>query len=393
MEQGDPTAARFRTAVERGDASEVRALLESHPALRARIDAPWFSFDKPAIVDAASRLDHAMVDTLLEFGADIDARSAWANGPYSALHTLVDGPTPAKLAFAEYLVERGASVDLHAAAGLGDLARLREILDAAPERVSEPGPDGATPLHLARDPQTAELLLERGADIEKRCVDHRSTPAMWAVDGRQDVMRFLLERGATPDLYQAALLDDVDLIERILDAESDAIHVSVGFGFSHPHLGGGDKYVWALQGAGTPVEVARRCGSVRAYRYLLERSPDDVRILQAARRGDRAELEALLDADPQLLASLTDSRVCEILAASPEGASALLTRGADPDVRDASHGATPLHWAAWNGRAEVARVLLAAGADPTLRDRQHDGTPLTWAAHGGQEALVRLLSR
>ncbi len=392
MEATDEQATRFRKAVERGDADEVRALVEGDPVLRDHIDAPWFSFDKPAIVDAASRLDRATVDTLLALGADIDARSAWANGPYSALHGLVDGPTPERLAFAEYLVERGAFVDLHAAAGLGRLERLAEILDAEPDRVSEPGPDGATPLHLARDPETAAFLLERGAELEKRCVDHRSTPAMWAAAGREDVMRFLLERGARPDLYQAVLLDDVELAARILEEEPDAIHVCVHPGTSHLHLGGGDKYVWALDFVETPVELARRRGAEDSYRFLLERSPPDVRLLQAARRGDASEMESILAAEQELLPSLSDHTVCSILSAGPEAARVLLQRGVGPNVRDAPSGATALHHAGWRGLEEVARILLSAGADPSIRDREYNATPAGWAEHAGRPELARLLS-
>ena len=392
MEAKDPKAVRFREAVARSDVSELRALVEGDPRLAAHIDAPWFSFDKPALVEAASRLDRPLVDTLLELGADIDARSAWANGPYSALHGLVDGPTPEKLDFAEYLVRRGATIDLHAAAGLGRIDVLTEILDGEPDRVSEPGPDGATPLHLARDAETAAFLLDRGAEIEKRCVDHRSTPIMWAADGREDVVRLLLARGARPDLYIAALVDDVELAERILAEDPDGIHVSVSFGHSHDHLGGGDKYVWALGGAETPVELARRRGTKSVHALLLERSPDDVRLLQAARSGDPGEMERLLDADDQLLPGLTEHRVCQILCSTPEGARALLARGVSPDARDAPSGATALHHAAWRGLRGVVDVLLAAGADPRLRDREHDATPAEWARHAGRDDLARRLS-
>ncbi len=392
VERDDPRAERFCRAVENGDADEVRALVRLHPDLRASIDAPWFPFDKPALVHAAARMDREMVDALIESGADLDARSSWPPGPYSALHSLVDGPSPERLRFAEYLVERGATVDLHAAAGLGRMREVRAFLDAVPDRVNEPGPDGATPLHLARDPQVAELLLERGADIDRRCVDHHSTPAMWATDGREDVMEFLLSRGANADLFQAVLLDDVPLAERILADDPDAIHVSVRFGSSHPHLGGGDKYVWALKGAETPVELARRRGRTATYQFLLDRSPPEVRLLQAARRADPTSMEELLAEHPELMPSLTEHNTCEIMYASAEGARVLLARGADPNVRDAPTGATPLHHAAWLGRERVARVLLAAGADPTLRDREHEGTPLEWARHGGRDSLVRLLS-
>ena len=393
VEARDSKAERFREAVERSDVAELRALVEGDPELRAHIDEPWFSFMKPALVAAAAGMDRELVDALLDLGADIDARSAWPNGPYGALHSLMDGPTPERLAFAEYLVERGATVDLHAAAGLGRHDIIVKLLDADPARVNEPGPDGATPLHLARDPDTAALLLERGADIEKRCVDHLSTPVMWATHGREDVMRFLLERGARPDLYLAAILDDVALAERLLEAEPDAIHVSVHHGHSHAHLGGGDKYVWALDGAETPVEVARRRGSSRVYALLLERSPDDVRLLQAARRGDVSEMERLMDADPALFDSLSGQMVCEILYSTAEGARTLVGRGADPNARDAAMGATALHHAAWRGLRSVVDVLLAGGADPRLRDRMHDGTPADWARHAGRDGLANRLSR
>jgi ribosomal protein S18 acetylase RimI-like enzyme len=55
------------------------------------------------------------------------------------------------------------------AAAFGRTARLRELLDAGPERVNEPSPDGFTPLHLALFGGSADavsLLLERGADLE-----------------------------------------------------------------------------------------------------------------------------------------------------------------------------------------------------------------------------------
>ncbi len=44
-------------------------------------------------------------------------------------------------------------------------------------------------------------------------------------------------------------------------------------------------------------------------------------------------------------------------------------------------GGTPLHWAAWQANAASARHLLTRGADPSLKDPQHHATPLEWARH------------
>ena len=384
-------AARFSAAVEAGDASEI-GRLASDPGLADIIDAPRVGFAAPALVVAAGRRDRALVDALLDAGADPDARSTWKAGPYSALHSCVDGPTPESLALAEHLVARGATIDLHAAAGLARLGVIEAALDADPSRVNEPGPDGATPLHLAADPTVARLLLDRGAALEQRCVDHRSTPLMWSVQGREAVTRFLVEAGARPDLFIAAVLNEVSMVEQILDADPSAIGVSVRFGVSHDHLGQGDKYVWALGFADTPLEVARRRGHQEVYDALLRRSPPSARLVQACRRGDVAALRELLDADAALPATLDPYEAREALTAGARTAAPLLEAGMNPNRRDPD-GGTALHHAAWRGDRSLVELLLLHGADPTIIDGNHSATPMGWAAHNGQSEIVELLQR
>ncbi|MEM7414118.1 MAG: ankyrin repeat domain-containing protein [Gemmatimonadota bacterium] len=390
MTRDDPAALAFRRAVEHEDPEELRAAFAAHPSLTDVIDAPWFSFDKPALVHAAARRNRELVDALLELGADIDAKSEWEAGPYSALHSLVDGATPESLALADHLVERGAMIDIHSAAGMGRADRVTELLDEDPELVNAPGPDGAAPLHLARTPEIAAMLLERGAAIDQRCVDHNSTPSMWAAQGREPVMHFLLRQGATPDLFQAALLNSVGLAEHILSADPNAIDVRIRFGESHPHLGGGDKYVWALDGADTPLEVARRRSAHEVYGYLLDRSSPAARLLQAARRSDLPNIRAIVGRHPTLLGELNEPSLCELLYSGADAARLLIQHGVSPNVRDGGPGATPLHHAAWRGLADVATVLLDAGADISIRDRHYDATPLGWANENNQAEMMTL---
>lgn len=390
MELDAPAALAFKTAVLSGDAHAVRRLFEESEELLDVIDAPWFSFGGHALGEAAARADRKMVDALLDLGADIDARSNWPNGPYTALHRLVDGATPERLELAEHLVSRGATVDLHAAAGMGRLEGIRALLDRDPASVNDPGPDGATALHLARDRAVAQLLIERGADVDRRCIDHRSTPMMWAAGTRMDVVEALLEHGATPDLYIAALLDDVTMARTILEQDPTAIEVRVRFGQSHAHLGFGDKYVWTLDGAQTPIELARRRGSQNVYALLLERSSPAVRMVQASLRGDLVELERILDAHPALLEE-DEPALNRAMRGDAESARLLLARGAAPDVRDDESGATPLHHAAWRNLLDLASVLLDHGADAYVRDRSHDATPLGWANEAGNREMMGLL--
>ena len=70
----------FITAVENGDAGTVKNLLTTDEALAAQIDAPWFSFDAPAIVFAAAAGNRELIDVLLEAGANIDVKSSWWAG-------------------------------------------------------------------------------------------------------------------------------------------------------------------------------------------------------------------------------------------------------------------------------------------------------------------------
>lgn len=52
---------------------------------------------------------------------------------------------------------------------------------------------------------------------------------------------------------------------------------------------------------------------------------------------------------------------------------------------------TPLHLAAMQGHADVARLLVEAGAHPSIRDSQHDSDPIGWADFFGRREIVQIL--
>ena len=63
----------------------------------------------------------------------------------------------------------------------------------------------------------------------------------------------------------------------------------------------------------------------------------------------------------------------------PEGIELARESGADPNVRGARAGRTPLIQAIWAGSEEAVEAMLEAGADPTIGDSGGE-TPLQYAA-------------
>lgn len=68
----------------------------------------------------------------------------------------------------------------------------------------------------------------------------------------------------------------------------------------------------------------------------------------------------------------------------------LLEGGADVNAPQGD-GMTALHWAAYNGNADIAVLVLEAGADPMAVTRIGAYTPLHLAAQAGSEAVVTAL--
>ena len=67
--------ARMHDALQRRDPGAIRRLFAEHEEFRSRINDPVFSFNSPAIVAYAN--DPAIVEVLLELGADPNRRSTW----------------------------------------------------------------------------------------------------------------------------------------------------------------------------------------------------------------------------------------------------------------------------------------------------------------------------
>lgn len=365
----------FCDAVGRGDVPRAQRLLAS-AHVRKRINDPMFAFGQRAAHVAARNV--AMLSTLIAGGADIRLKSDWDNGPYTVLDN-ADEST------ARFLLERGAALTPHAAARLGWIDELRALLDTDPALVKARGGDGQQPLHAAKTEAIVDLLLDRGADVDARCIDHQSTPAQYALVERPAVCRRLLERGATPDIFMAARLGDVPLAAQLLDADPSCVGARINAS-GYPAVPPPTIYAWSLGFGVSPHDVASTSGHREVRALLTARSPARLRLMNAILAADEPAVNAMIAAAPSLLASLTRHEHGHLAHAifheRFEAAELMLRLGFDPAAAGVD-GGTALHAACWVGDPGlVQRLLTHGGVALEARDPTHHSTPLGWAAFG-----------
>ncbi|MFI5257763.1 MAG: hypothetical protein ACHQRK_10940 [Gemmatimonadales bacterium] len=397
-----PPEERMHDAFRRRDVAAIRWLFLDYPALRAHIDDPVAAFDSPAIVAYAN--DPAIVEVLLEFGADPNRRSKWWAGGFHALHSATG-------AAADRLLAAGAVPDACAAAHLDRLDILRRLLLEDPSRVHERGGDGQTPLHFAPSRDAVELLLAAGADIDARDVDHRATPAQWMLskrrgEGRYDLARHLVDRGASVDIFLAAALGLTDRALALIRATPAALDLRTGQGdYGEQPPSSYHIYFWTIGAGRSPLDVAEQFEQGETLQAMLALASPVQRLLFACRRADEVEARSLVREHPRLVESMSPEQHRTLADAAWTGdvraVSLMLSLGFDPRIPGHDSGSA-LHLAAWDGSVEMVETLLrdprARGLVAT-RDAHHGGTPLGWCCHGSAQgtdhgdhgAVARLL--
>lgn len=382
---GDAAMQRLHDAFCRGDAAAVRTIVRQHPEFRDRIDDPVFAFDSPAIVAFAK--DVRMVEVLLELGADPNRRSSWWAGGFHALHSAT-GEAAARLLAA------GAVPDACAAAHLDRLDLLADLIAADPGRAHERGGDGQTPLHFAKSRPVVDLLLAAGADIDARDVDHRATPAQWMLDrrrgaGRYDLAAYLVERGATTDIFLAAALGLSDRVRSMLEADPSLLDLRTSRGeYAEQAPSSYHIYFWTIGDSRSPLEVAAQFEQPGTLDVMLAFASPVQRLLLACRRGDETTARSLVREHPDIVETLPPESQRALADAAWNGAAdavrLMLALGFDPHVTGHDSG-TPLHLAAWEGSVESVAALLEhrdASALVAVRDARYGATPLGWCCHG-----------
>ncbi len=346
---------QFTNAVRSNDADRLFDLIHESPGLKSIINEPLFDFDSPAVVYSSWNSRLKMTETLLDLGADINARSTWWAGGFGVLPT--DNAEMAQL-----LINRGAYIDIHAAAGMGMLDRVEALLAEQPDLVNSRGGDGKTPLHFASTVPIAERLLQLGADVEIRDIDHGSTPAQYAVLDRPDVCRFLIASGAKTDIFMLCALGDLAGVQRAVAANPDILNYRTGDWLEAP-APGGHIYIYTIGGNQTPLQVAAKFGHVEISDWLCANGAE-LDIFSAWDIGRREAIVKMLADDPS------------ILNKTPLGCLG-----------------TWMHEAARKGNAGLFELLLTAKPDIEINDREYHANVLGWARHFGKADIVALIEQ
>ncbi|KAI3926258.1 hypothetical protein MKW98_028394 [Papaver atlanticum] len=175
------------------------------------------------------------------------------------------------------------------------------------------------------------LKLDVDSKCEKGCTPLYDAP----LDGNFDTVRYLLEKGANPDVST-----DTNLTPLHYAAKS-----------------GDTKIISLLLSKGVRLDVVNSSGTALQFAVAL---------------GHRVAVKVLLDHGANPNYDNSEGMLRPLISAvgtkSWECMELLLEAGADPNV--ASYGDTPLTFAAMDGGVEEVTRLLEAGADPNYKDNE-----------------------
>jgi ankyrin repeat protein len=280
-------------------------------------------------------------------------------------------------------------------------------------------PDNATPLHFAAvhgDLETIRLLVEAGADIEGKGDDHGVGVLGWATclrDVRQEVAAYLLDHGATLNLWTAIALDRADDLRAMVARDRSLLaarmtrnqhrRTPLHHAVAKNRLRmvrlllelGADPSARDATGA-TALTTASEGGADQSIVAVLLAAGVMPDLLTAVNMGRHGDAEAMLRDDPSRIGPDGGDTIALHLSVGKRNLATirwLLAHGIDVNAKrpmwDCNH--TALHMTIESGAIEIARMLLDAGADPNIRDDKAHATALGWAEFFGRDDMAELI--
>jgi len=280
----------------------------------------------------------------------------------------------AHLTKAEIEVRGGHGVTplMHAAA-FGNFQTLKLLLDAGADVNAHNDFNATALLWAARDPDKAQLLIERGANVNVQSKQGR-TPLMIASlrRGGSAIVGLMLAKGADVNLKDSRNLTALALAASAGDAETVNLLLAKG----------ADPNIPSRTGA-TAINRAADAKQAKMLRLLLEKGVD--------------VNNANTDSGVAKHGPLSSVQVTPLHTAAGFGPAEtvrdLLNAGGKVDARD-SRNLTPLHHALASEypSIETVRTLLQAGADVNALDNNGE-TPLDWAEKFGYPQVIAELKK
>jgi hypothetical protein len=155
---------------------------------------------------------------------------------------------------------------------------------------------------------------------------------------------------------------------------------------------GGSIYQWTLGWYVSPLDVAKQFKHDDVHSLLWERSPADVRFLQACWEGDAVTARAAAQSGGIVPGKLSKPVRRHLAHAARnnnlEAVRTMLELGFSLDGTS-QHGATALHWAAFHGNAAMVKLLLRHDPPLEVKDVDFGGEPSGWAVHGSHSSWFR----
>ncbi len=371
-----------------------------------------------------------VLDDLLARGADINAVRCdgarpiqLTNGDYHYRgwrDVPKDWPTTPMQVLA-HLRARGAYCDICTACHIGDLERVKELLDQDPtlaNRVSDyvtyyvgsgaPLKNAAAQGHI----EIVKLLLERGADpnLREEGVAPNGHALYSAVANKHfEIAKLLLKHGAHPNPEVESSADALSRAISNLDQPMTDLLCSYGAARGvHLLAYSGDVQTAAAAFAANPALAndpealanAAGQGQEAFVRLLLHYQPDLPRRVSfpawsvGAKTRELNELLFEHGMNPSQPDWLLVTPLHHFARTGDlEKAALFIEHGADLHARDEDICSTPLGWAAKYGRGHMVEFLLKRGAKPNLPDDPPWATPLAWATRRGHTEIVEFLMR
>ncbi len=275
---GFVTAVGMCNAAQAGDLGRVVQILELEPELASAAHPDH----KRKPIHYAAREGHAeVVRILLEAGAN-PLQGVYPNREATSPLTLARDREHSRVveAIEEWLSKnRGTTSrgeELCGAANRGDTDRVREILEDDPSTIHETDEQGNTALHhavIGRRLQMANLLLENGAEVDRRNVDGERPIHLALFKGMGGAPPFLKESdhamaglllgmGADYDIWVASALGDEDGVREMLEGDAGLANFHNGVKSVNP---GGKVF---------PLSLAAHQGHLEVVRLLLDYGAD-----------------------------------------------------------------------------------------------------------------------